>query len=131
MKARHAWMAAALAVVAALPPAAHAAEPVLQLRAFAVNMSGVGRARAGTIDITIERWSTDEERAKLFAVLTERGPDKLADALHDVKPRAGFVRTSTSLGWDLGFAHQIPLPGGGWIRSRAELRRRRVVNGPR
>jgi hypothetical protein len=105
-------VAAVLAL--AIPPRTHAkTEPVLQLRAFAVNMSGVGRARAGTLDITIERWSSDEERAKLFAVLAEKGPEKLADALHDVKPRAGFVRTSTSLGWDLGFAHEIPLPSGG------------------
>ena len=114
MNMKRTLLAAVLVAVAATPHRVHAkTEPVLQLRAFAVNMSGVGRGHAGTLDITIERWSTDEERAKLFAVLVERGADKLADALHDVKPRTGFVRTSTSLGWDLGYAREIPLPGGG------------------
>jgi hypothetical protein len=114
MKARLLSLAAVLAAVVAVPERSQGrTEPVLQLRAFAVNMTGAGRATAGTLDITIERWSTDEERAKLFAVLVERGADKLSDALHDVKPRAGFVRTSTSLGWDLGYAREIPLAGGG------------------
>ena len=114
MKTRLLWSAAVLAALVAVPERTQArTEPVLQLRAFAVNMSGVGRAHAGTLDITIERWSTDEERAKLFAVLVERGPDKLSDALHDVKPRTGYVRTSTSLGWDLGYAREIALPSGG------------------
>jgi hypothetical protein len=103
--------AAALAAVVVTPPRTQAkTEPVLQLRAFAVDMNG---GRSGTLDITIERWSTDEERAKLLAVLTEKGADKLTDALHDVRPRAGYIRTSWSLGWDLGYAREIPLPDGG------------------
>jgi hypothetical protein len=105
-------LASALGTSVAGPPAAHAKEPMLLLRAFAVNMAGVGRATAGTIDIGIERWTTDDERAKLFSVLVEKGSDRLLDALHDVKPRAGFVRTSNSLGWDVNFAHEIPLPDG-------------------
>jgi hypothetical protein len=106
----------ATALVAALAPPrpTHAkTEPVLQLRAFAVNMSGGRRASAGTLDITIERWSTDEERSRLLAVLVEKGPDDLVDALRDVKPRAGFVRTSRSLGWDIGYAREMPFGDGG------------------
>lgn len=91
---------------------ARAADPVLSLRAFAVDMSGVGRSNAGTIDIVVERWSTDEERARLRDVLVERGSDKLLDALEKVKPRVGYVRTSNSLGWDLSFAREIPIEGG-------------------
>jgi hypothetical protein len=114
MKSRSLLLAVALAGVVATPPRTLAkTEHVLELRAFAVNMSGVGRAGAGTLDIVIERWTTDEERARLFAVLAEKGPDKLVDALHDVKPRTGYVRTSWSLGWDLGFAREIPMAGGG------------------
>lgn len=90
---------------------ASAADAVLRLRAFAVNMSGGGRA--GTIDIVIERWSTDEEREKLRAVLVEKGSDKLLDALRDIKPRTGYIRTSTSLGWDTYFAREIPFGDGG------------------
>jgi len=56
-------LAASLVTVLATSPGAHAKEPLLMLRAFAVNMSGGRRAAAGTIDIAIERWTTDEERA--------------------------------------------------------------------
>jgi hypothetical protein len=75
--------------------------------AFAVNMSGVGRSRAGTVDFTVERWSTDAERDKLRDTLVERGPDKLLDALQDIKPRTGYIRGPNTIGWDLYFARQF------------------------
>ena len=87
-------------------------EPVLEMRAVAVNMTGVGSGRMGTLDITVERWSTDAERARLRDILIEKGSDKLLDALRDMKPRVGFIRTSQSLAWDLGFARETPLPDG-------------------
>jgi len=86
-------------------------ESILRLRAFAVDLNN--RARTNTIDIVIERWSTPEETSNLKAVLLERGDDKLLSALQKTKPRCGFVRTSTSLGWDLYFAQESPLPDGG------------------
>jgi hypothetical protein len=72
-----------------------------------------GRTRAGTVEITIERWSTDEERRNLQAALKEGGPDALLKALQKQKDRAGFIRGTGRLGYPLRFAHQIPLPGGG------------------
>jgi hypothetical protein len=105
----------ALGVLAALAttsaPAA-AAEPVLRLRAFAVNMSGVGRASAQTLDIVVDRWSTDAERKTLLDTLKEK-PDHLLDVLQKIRPRAGYIRTATSLGWDIEFAMKERLPGGG------------------
>jgi hypothetical protein len=92
---------------------ASAADALLRLRAFAVNMSGVGGGRAGTIDIVIERWSTDQERERLRDVLVEKGADKLLDALKDIKPRTGYLRTSTSLGWDTYYARETPFGDGG------------------
>ena len=74
--------------------------------AFAVNMSGVGRAAAGTMQFTVERWSTDAERDKLRDTLIERGPDKLLGVLQDIKPRTGFMRTANSIGYDLYYARQ-------------------------
>jgi hypothetical protein len=94
-------------------PAQDAKPEPLRLTAFAVNMSGVGRTGAQTLQIVIERWSTDEERKRLIDTLVERGPDKLLDVLNDIKPRAGFIRTSGSLGWDIQFARQQDLPSGG------------------
>lgn len=103
----------ALGLVALTTVPAPAADAVLRMTAFAVNMSGVGRARAETLQIVIERWSTDEERKKLIDTLVEKGADKLMDTLQDIKPRAGFVRTTTSLGWDIQFARVTDLPSGG------------------
>ena len=110
-------IAAPLALGAALvvPMAASTAmakdESILRLRAFAVDLNN--RAQTNTIDIVIERWSTDEEASNLKAVFLERGDDKLLSALQKVKPRCGYVRTSTSLGWDIYFARETPLPDGG------------------
>lgn len=93
--------------------AAAADKPVLSLTATAVNMSGVGRPGATQLTIVIERWSTDEERGKLVDTLVEKGSDKLLDVLDDIKPRAGFIRTSRSLGWDIQYARVQDLPSGG------------------
>jgi hypothetical protein len=109
--------AASLALGAALvvPLAASTAsakEPeLLRLRAFAVDLNS--RARTGTVDVVIERWSTPEETSNLKAIFLERGDDKLLSALQKTKPRCGYTRTSTSLGWDLYFARETPLPNGG------------------
>jgi hypothetical protein len=86
-------------------------ESILRLRAFSINMNA--SVRTNTIDIVIERWSTPEEASNLKAVFLEKGDDKLLSALQKVKPRCGFVRTSTSLGWDIYFARETPLPDGG------------------
>ena len=110
-------IAVSLALVAALvvPLVASTAsakeEEILRLRAFAINMNN--GARTGTIDIVIERWSTPEETASLKATFIEKGDEKLLSALQKVKPRCGFARTSNSLGWDIYFARETPLPDGG------------------
>jgi hypothetical protein len=105
-------MLGVLALLVADAPV-HSADPVLKMRAFAVNMSNVGRANAGTIDITIERWTTDEERKALKDVLVEKGGgDDLVSALQKLKPRAGFINATGTLGWDLHYALEVPLPDG-------------------
>lgn len=81
--------------------------------AFAANLSNIDVGPAAqTIQIEITRWSTDGERDRLLEVLKERGPDALLDALQDL-PRVGFIRTPTSLGYDLRFARQVPWGDGG------------------
>jgi hypothetical protein len=95
----------------ATPTRAADEAPILRLRAFAVDLND--RVRTNTIDIVIERWSKPEETASLKAVLVEKGGDKLLSALQKVKPRCGYARTSTSLGWDIYFANEVPLPDGG------------------
>ena len=101
-----------VAVAVGTAPAA-AAKPVEQLTAFAVDMSNMARgARTGTVDITIARWSTDEERNLLTAALQEGVSDGLLRALQKEK-EVGRIRSTGSIGYPLRFAREIPLSTGG------------------
>ena len=87
----------------------------LRFEAFAVQMQG---GMAGMVMITIERWTTDEERNALVGLLTnttlrEQDQEKLVKALQDIKERAGFLNTPNSMGWDIKYAYQTQLPDGG------------------
>jgi hypothetical protein len=74
--------------------------------AFAVNLNQGPGASAGTVQITLDRLSSSEERATLVAAFKEGGQDALLRALQRVNPRVGFIRTPNSLGWDLRFAYR-------------------------
>ena len=91
-------------------------KPMLKLRAIAVDAGGPtldgGRpASTTTLDIAIERYTTDAEAARLAAVLADKGPDALLRALQKT-PRVGHIRTPGSLAWDLHYARMNPLPDG-------------------
>lgn len=93
---------------------AQAASPVASYHAVAVNMSDVGRRGMDTLDISVERWTTDAELAVLKDALLEKGSDALLDALQKTR-RAGYIRPSSGgLGWRLQFARREPLPEGGY-----------------
>ena len=81
---------------------------------FAVNMdsSPVARQGAGTVELVVERWSTDAERDRLMKALVEKGPEKLLDTLQSL-PRAGYIRTPNSIGYDLHYARKEPMDEGG------------------
>ena len=87
------WMAAVLVavVVFGLPVLAQEKE---SFRAFAVNMGSRGPVSGGqstVLQITVDRWSTNDERNELFAALAENGQDGLVKALQD-QEEVGFVR---------------------------------------
>ncbi len=67
---------------------------------------------AGTVLISIDRWSTSAERDKLVSTLVNKGPRALLDALQDTRP-VGRIRTPDSLGYDLHYAFQTPGEDGG------------------
>lgn len=67
---------------------------------------------AGVVQIDVTRWSTQSERTELLNVLKKSGADKLLDALQDMRP-VGTIKTPDSLGYDLRYANQTPLPEGG------------------
>ena len=87
-------------------------KPALRLRAFAVNLNTPARARTGTLDITVERWSTPAEAARLRDILAEKGADALLEALQKIKPRAGVIQRTGQIGWDIHFAQQVVASNG-------------------
>jgi hypothetical protein len=108
--------AAAGVLLAMMPGSVAAKQPqpaVLRLSAFAVNLSGVGRPSTEQLEIVIKNWSTDATRDKLIKTLADEGSDELLDTLQSIKPSVGYIRTTTSLGWDIQYASESRLPEGG------------------
>lgn len=103
-----------LTLVAHAPQQPAMPTPV-RFTALAVNMGTApdlrSRASQSPVDITVERWSSDEEREHFFTVLGQ-SPDKLLSAFQDAK-RVGYLRTPDQLGYDLKYARQMPAAGGG------------------
>ena len=64
------------------------------------------------VEINVDRWSPASERERLVTALQTKGPDELLKQLQKNKP-VGRVRTPDSLGYDLRYAAQTPLPEGG------------------
>jgi hypothetical protein len=102
-------VACASAVVLSLTLQAQTVGTPERYTANAINMN---RGAAGQIDIAVNRWSTDKDRDRLMSVLMAKGPEKLLDVLQDM-PRAGYIKTPDSIGWDLHFARKVPMPDGG------------------
>jgi hypothetical protein len=101
----------ALLLASAAPIAlkAQASKPIETFTCFAV---ALGTGRANVIDITINRWSTDEEREMLLTTLQESGQEKLLAALEKIRPPVGYMRTPSSIGYDLYYARSTPQPDG-------------------
>ena len=86
----------------------------LRFTAFAVQLQG---GRAGVVEVTIERWSTDDERNALIAQVqktSDKDADqrKLVTALQKITPRAGFINLPNTMGWDIKYAYETTLPDG-------------------
>ena len=88
---------------------AQKSRPVETFQCFAASLD---RGKSGVINITINRWSTDEEREMLLTTLQEFGQSKLLDTLQKIKPPVGFMRTPNSRGYDLYYARNNPNPDG-------------------
>jgi len=99
---------AAAAAISAVSSAQTMGSPE-RYTAAAINMN---RSAAGSIEMVVNRWSSDKDRDRLMSVLMDKGADKLLDVLQDM-PRMGYFRAPGNLGWDIHFARKLPLPDGG------------------
>src|SRR5438105_2000459 len=79
--------------------------------ATAVSTSPQYGTGAQTVEINVNRWSSPSDRERLVAALM-KSPDELLKQLQKTKP-VGTIRTPDSLGYDLRYASQTPLPDGG------------------
>jgi hypothetical protein len=85
--------------------------------AFAVNLGapvtpgpGPRPGKSAIVQITIDRWSTEEERDRLVAAL-QKSEQALLDTLQAL-PSVGSIRTPDTVSWYLHYAHQTVAPDG-------------------
>ena len=108
----------ALAIAVALPSGSLSAQNDGELfTSFAINMNAGPGPNTATLDIKIDRWSSDADRERLLGILREqkdvhRANQELLRALQRM-PKVGYLRTTKTLAWDLRYARQNPLPEGG------------------
>lgn len=132
--------ALALLLTSALPAAAQVTLPI-RMRAFAVNMSNNLTGANGILQIVLDQWSTEKERATLLQTVP-KGQDDLVRALQKM-PVKGRINIpgwmgpdpqNYRLGWDLRYAWHEVLPEGGErivIATDRQMSFREVTNNPR
>lgn len=101
-------------LVSLFAPTAFAETPVpelLRLRAAAVNKAN--KARSGTVELVVERWSTPAEAQVISAILIEKRSEKLLPAIRGMKPRCGFVRDGQGRSFDIYYARLMPTEDAG------------------
>jgi hypothetical protein len=93
----------------------------LEIEAFAINMSNIATGSNAVVQISINQWSTAEERKRLITAMIEKGPKELLKELQKA-PSKGRFRIPTarrpdphhlSLGLDIRYAWQVPGEDGG------------------
>ena len=135
-------VASLVGAVALLAPAMSAEVTLpIRMRAWAVNMSNNLTGANAVLEITVDKWSSADERAKLLATVPQ-GQDTLLRALQKL-PVKGRVRIpgwtgpdpqNYRLGWNLQYTWHEPLPEGGErvvIATDRQMSFRETVNNPR
>lgn len=102
----------AAGLATALPAAQSNMAKPEKYTAFAVDMSNTApRNNTTQLDVTIQRWTTDQERATLREALS-KGQDSLLKALQKL-PAVGYINTPGSLRYDLHYARERDQGDGG------------------
>jgi hypothetical protein len=106
-------MTAVLGLAVAASVAAASPEGRERFSAFAVDLDGATfGGRTSTVQVTVDRWSTPEDRRALEVLFQEKGPEALLAAMQKMKP-IGRIHTPGTIGYDLRFAYQTPVANGG------------------
>lgn len=84
----------------------------LELKGFAINITGIGAGRSGDFEVRIDRWSTPDERAALRRALEAADVPGLARALASAAP-VGRVHTLRGGDTPVLYAGEASLDDGG------------------
>jgi hypothetical protein len=111
------WMFIAVALVVLLGASNAWAQEKETFVGMLAQMTGPAAGATGTLQLTVERWSTPEERKAYLEALVagkdeknlEAKQRKLVDLMEDSRgdKRVGFARFPRTLGWDLTYAWQF------------------------
>ena len=114
-------LAGIVVVISLQVASAQILELPVRMRMSAVNMSNNLTGANGILEITVDKWSTDEERNELLKAVVDKGQPALLATLQkqSVKGRIripGWTREDPNnyrTGWNLRYARHEPLPNGG------------------
>ena len=82
-------------------------ETTERFRANAISTGGArGRSGSSSLDLNIERWSSDEERAQLLEVVQQNEPAAMIRTLQGLD-RVGTARLRNSLSYDFQYSREI------------------------
>jgi hypothetical protein len=73
---------------------------------YNANAIALGRGLSSNLQVTITRWTTDEERNALLTALVEKGQEEMIKVLQKQK-ETGFLRLPNTMGYRLYYAYQI------------------------
>ena len=101
-------------------PLAQADAGPVHITAFGVDMSNIGSGSSANVEIDINSWSSEAERARLLAVAQQDNQDALVRALQKTPshgrlwfPNYNGPVSQARLGFQLHYTHQEPTPEGG------------------
>lgn len=83
-----------------------------RFEAVAIVTGNIATGRTARLEIIVERWSDDEERAVLFEALKAAGKRSLPEALLKREP-VGRIMERGKLGETLRYSRQVPREDGG------------------
>ncbi len=79
---------------------------------FAANFVDLNTGRAGPVQMSVTRWTTEAERTAFQQAIFKKGQNELLDVLRDSRS-VGRIYTPGNIGYDLRYAESKALPDGG------------------
>jgi hypothetical protein len=79
---------------------------------FTANFVDLNTGRAGPVQMSVTRWTTESERAAFQQALFKKGQNEALDVFRDTRS-VGRIYTPGNIGYDLRYAESKTLPDGG------------------